>query len=135
MGKGYRSGRLGEEIRRITSELLLRELKDPRFDKAMVSITAVDVTDDSSYATIFITALGYGAHKDLSEEDKEDILAAFRSAKGIIRSEIGKQVKLRHVPDLLFKIDRSMEYGRHMEAVIDRLNIQRDTKEEAAKEE
>ena len=51
MGKGYRRGRLGEEIRKIISELLLKELKDPRLS-AMISVTAVEVTSDGSYATI-----------------------------------------------------------------------------------
>ncbi len=122
MGKGYRPGRLGEEIRRIVSDLLLRELKDPRF-RGMVSVTAVDVTDDGSYATLYITALGLGKNTEPTQEEKEDILAAFRSAKGRIRTEIGRQVKLRHVPDLLFKMDTSMEYGRHMDEVLSRLDI------------
>lgn len=129
MGKGYRPGRLGEEIRRITSQLLLRELKDPRFSKGMVSISAVDVTDDSSYATLYVSVLGYGAGGELSEKEKEEILAAFHSARGIIRSEIGKQIKLRHVPELKFKMDKSMEYGRHMEEVIGRLGVKRDEEE------
>lgn len=125
MGKGYRPGRLGEEIRRIVSAMLLRELKDPRF-KGMVSISAVDVTEDSSYATLYVTALALTPGGEFSQEEQDGILAAFRSAKGVIRSEIGKQVKLRHVPDLIFKMDRSMEYGRHMDEVIGRLEIRRD---------
>lgn len=125
MGKGYRPGRLGEEIRRIVSDLLLRELKDPRF-KGLVSISAVDVTEDSSYATLYVTALALTPNGELSQEEKEGILAAFRSAKGMIRSEIGKQVKLRHAPDLVFKMDTSMEYGRHMDEVISKLEIKRD---------
>lgn len=128
MGKGYRPGRLGEEIRRITSELLLRELKDPRF-KGMVSVTEVEVTDDSSYATLYITAFGLGSNPELTQEEKDDVLAAFRSAKGRIRTEIGRQVKLRHVPELIFKMDTSMEYGRHMEEVLSKLDIRRDEEE------
>lgn len=56
MSKGYRQGRLGEEIRRIISELLIRGLKDPRLS-AMISITAVEVTSDGSYATVFVSVL------------------------------------------------------------------------------
>lgn len=129
MGRGYRPGRLGEEIRRITSDLLLRELKDPRFS-GMVSISAVEVTEDSSYATLYVTALSLSPGGELTKEEKDDILAAFRSAKGRIRSEIGKQVKLRHVPDLIFKMDTSMEYGRHMDEVISNLNIRHDETDE-----
>ena len=57
MGKGHRQGRLGEEIRRIISELLLRGLKDPRLS-AMISVTAVEVTSDGSYATVYLSVLG-----------------------------------------------------------------------------
>ena len=121
MGKGYRPGRLAEEIRRIVSEMLLRELKDPRF-KGMVSVSAVDVTEDGSYATLYVTALALTPDGELSQEEKDGILAAFRSAKGVIRSEIGNQIKLRHVPDLLFKMDTSIEYGRHMDQVLDSLD-------------
>ena len=118
----YLSGRLGEEIRRIISSLLLRGLKDPRLD-GMVSITAVDVTSDCSYASVYITAFG------VTEEDterREEILEAFYSAKGLIRKEIGRQIKLHRVPDLNFKFDTSLEYGRHMEEVITGLNISHD---------
>ena len=57
MGKGYRQGRLGEEIRKIISRMLLKDLKDPRFEGRMISVSAVDVTKDNSYATCYITAL------------------------------------------------------------------------------
>lgn len=124
MGKGYRSGRLGEEIRRIVSDLLLREIKDPRLS-GIVSISAVDVTEDGSYATIYITKLGSKASEEVSDEEKSEVLAAFKSAKGLIRREIGKQIKLRHVPDLLFKTDNSLEYGRHISKLIDDLGIEK----------
>lgn len=129
MGKGYRQGRLGEEIRRIVSDLLLRELKDPRLS-GMVSISAVDVTEDGSYATLYITVLGASVSEEISQEEKEDVLAAFKSAKGLIRKEIGKQVKLRHVPDLSFKIDQSLEYGRHISKLIDELGIEKSGNED-----
>lgn len=115
MGKGYRPGRLGEEIRRIVSDMLLRELKDPRLDN-MVSITAVDVTSDGSYATVYLTVFdGKGGDE---EERAQEVLTALRRAKGVIKKEIGRQVKLRHIPDLLFKVDTSFAYGRHIEELL-----------------
>ena len=51
MGKGYRQGRLGEEIRKIVSEMLLRDIKDPRLQSAMVSLSGVEMTSYGSYAT------------------------------------------------------------------------------------
>jgi len=123
MGKGYRQGRLGEEIRKIISELLLREIKDPRLS-GMVSISAVEVTADGSYATAYVSVLGLTSSSEASEEEKEEVLAAFRSAKGLIKREIGKQIKLRHVPEVLFKMDTSMEYGRHITKLIHDLDIE-----------
>lgn len=130
MGKGYRAGRLGEEIKKITSDLLLREIKDPRLTKSMVSISAVETTDDGSYATLYVTVLGTSANSELSQEEKDNVLAALKSAKGLIRREIGKQVKLRHVPDLQFKFDSSLEYGRHISKLIDELGIENTVEED-----
>lgn len=124
MGKGYRKGRLGEEIRRIVSDLLLKEIKDPRLSR-FVSISAVEVTEDGSYATIYFTVLGKSASEESSEEEKNEVLAAFKSAKGLIKREIGRQIKLKHVPDLLFKTDTSLEYGRHISRIIDELGIEK----------
>ena len=118
MGKGYRPGRLGEEIKKITSVLLLKELKDPRLEGSLVSVTAVDVTGDGSIATVYLSALKMG-QQDNSKEYKDEILEAMRSCKGVIRREIGKNIKLRHVPDLIFKMDTSLEYGRHIDELID----------------
>lgn len=125
MGKGHRQGRLGEEIRKIISDLLIRGLKDPRLS-AMISITAVEVTGDGSYATVFLSVLGADSDKEKAAAQQQDTLDALNSARGFIRKEIGRQIKLRHVPDLIFKIDRSMEYGRHIEEIISDLDIRHD---------
>ena len=59
MGKGYRQGRLGEEIRRIISELLISGIKDPRVAEHMISISGVSVTSDGSYATCYVSVLNF----------------------------------------------------------------------------
>ena len=134
MGKGYRQGRLGEEIRKIISELLLKELKDRRLS-AMISVTAVEVTSDGSYATIYLSVLGLSSAAEDMGKQQQDVIEGMNHAKGLIRKEIGRQVKLRHVPDLIFKIDRSMEYGRHIDKIINDLDIKHDSEEEDADEE
>lgn len=134
MGKGHRQGRLGEEIRKIISELLLRELKDPRLS-AMISVTAVEVTSDGSYATVYLSVLGMNPAAEDIEQQQQDVLDGMKNARGLIRKEIGRQVKLRHVPDLIFKIDKSMEYGRHIDKIINELDIRHDSEEEDADEE
>jgi ribosome-binding factor A len=123
MGRGHRSERLGEEIKKIISEMLIRGLKDPRLS-SMVSITAVEVTSDGSYATVFVSVLGLSGEG--KEEAEQDTLDALKSAKGYIRNEISRQIKLRHTPDLIFKLDKSMEYGRHISEIIDTLDIKHD---------
>lgn len=123
MGKGYRQGRLGEEIRKIISEMLLREIKDPRLSSGMISISAVEVTSDGSYATCYVTVLTTGKDEEAKLQEEEQVLEGLRSAKGLIKKEIGRQIKLRHIPELLFKLDTSMEYGRHISEVINKLGI------------
>ena len=124
MGKGYRQGRLGEEIKKLISMMLLREIKDPRISESMVSVSDVDVTKDSSYATCYVSILYKSNDEEKIREEEERVLAGLNSAKGLIRKEIGKQIKLHHVPDVIFKIDRSMEYGRHIDEVIKKLGIE-----------
>ena len=115
MQKNYRSGRLGEEIRKIISSMILRgDLKDPDIN-SLTSITGVEVTSDGSYATVYLSILG-------SEEEKEAGRAALQRAAGYIRNNIGKAVKIKHVPELTFKIDTALEYGMHIEKILDDLN-------------
>lgn len=126
MGKGYRQGRLGGEIQKLVSSMLLRELKDPRLS-GMISISDVDVSKDNSYATCYVSVLTTSKDEEAVRKEEEQVIDGLDSAKGIIRKEIGKQMKLRHVPELTFRIDRSMEYGRHIDEVI--RNLEKDNEE------
>ncbi|MBP3816209.1 MAG: 30S ribosome-binding factor RbfA [Firmicutes bacterium] len=130
MGKSYRIGRLGEEIRRIISNMLLTEIKDPRLQGKMISVTGVDVTSDGSYATCYVSVMGSSQDQAVHEEGTEEaalenqsVLEGLRSAAGLMRKEISRQVKVRHTPELIFKIDSSMAYGRHINKVISQLDI------------
>lgn len=118
MGKGYRQGRLGEEIKKTISTMLLKELKDPRL-AGMVSVTAVDVTGDGSLAKVYISVMETSEEKRPEDRQKQEVLDAMKSAKGLIRKEIGKQVRLRHTPDLIFKLDGSLDYGRHIDDLLE----------------
>ena len=129
MAKGHRQGRMGEEIRKIISDLLFKGLKDPRLS-AMISITAVEVTSDGSYATVYLSVLGMNSDPEKAAAQQQDTLDALNSAQGFIRKEIGRQIKLRHVPDLIFKIDKSLEYGRHIDELISTLDIRHDEEED-----
>lgn len=114
MAKNYRPGRIGEEIKKIVSELLRDGLRDPRLS-SMITINAVEVTGDYSYATVFFTVLNG------TDDEKKAIIDAFINASGYIRKEIGHKMSLRHVPLLRFKYDTSLEYGMHMDKIIEDL--------------
>lgn len=124
MGKGYRQGRLGEEIKKIISSLLINGIKDPALLENMVSVSAVEVTNDGSYATVFVSVLGYGKGGFATDEQKAAVLDGFGRCKGLIKKEIGRKIKLRHIPELIFKMDNSLEYGMHMSEVIAGLGIE-----------
>ena len=117
--KGHRTGRLGEEIKKIVGAMLITEVKDPRLQGKIISVTDVDVSRDGSYATCYVSVMAGTNDKTAEEEAVEGL----RSATGLFRKEIGKQVKLRRVPELTFKIDNSLEYGLHIENVIKGLDI------------
>lgn len=138
MGRQYRTGRLSEEIKKIVSELILHHIKDPRIREAMVSISDVEVSRDGSYATLYVTILpaSLAGNRPQAEEEamKEEVLEGLRSAKGLLKKEIGRQVRLRHVPELIFKLDTSMEYGSHIDQVLKELDIQPAEEEEPDEE-
>ena len=117
MGNAYRQGMLGEEIKKIISRMLLRQLKDPRLDH-MISVVDVEVTKDGSYATCWITVLDLAGDEAKKKEREEEVISGLESAKGKIRQEIGREIKLRRVPDLIFKIDHSEDYGRQIDQVL-----------------
>ena len=122
MAREYRQGRLGGEIKKIISEMLLRELKDPRLD-GMISISDVEVTRDGSYATCYVTILDTTEGEEARAEREQEVLDGLKSAKGLMRKEIGKELKLRRTPDLIFKMDHSMDYGRHIDEILKGLDL------------
>lgn len=117
MGKNYRKGRLSEEIRKCISSFLLNGIKDPRLAERIITISAIEVTSDGSYATVYVTPLTLQGED--TEEVCREVLTAFGSAKCILRKRVAAEIKLRHAPELLFKIDSSMEYGRHIDEILE----------------
>jgi len=101
--------KIADRIQVIVAEMLERRIKDPRL--GFVTITDVRVTGDSQQATIYYTVLGPDA-------DQESSAAALESAKGLLRSEVGKQLGMRHVPSLAFQYDGIPESARHLDDVL-----------------
>lgn len=122
MGKGYRQGRLGEEIRRIVSSMLISQIKDPRLS-SMISISGVDVTSDGSYATCYVSVLDMGKTEEERAAEEKDILAGLSSASGLMRKEIGRKIRMRRVPELIFKMDHSVEYGKHIDDILSTMDF------------
>ncbi|MBU5595596.1 30S ribosome-binding factor RbfA [Amphibacillus sp. MSJ-3] len=108
-----RANRVSEEIKKVIGDIITRKLKDPRV--GFVTITDVEVTGDLQQAKIFLTVLG-------DQQEEEETLAGLEKAKGFIRSEIGKHIRLRKTPEILFEIDQSIETGNRIERLIHDLN-------------
>ncbi|MBE3585623.1 MULTISPECIES: 30S ribosome-binding factor RbfA [Desulfofundulus] len=107
----YRPERLAEIIKKEVSDMVRDELKDPRI--GFVTITGVEVSTDLRYAKIFFSVLG-------SEEEARASLEALNRARGYVRSELARRIRLRHAPEISFKLDPSIQRGiRVMELLKD----------------
>lgn len=106
--------RMAERIKTILSELLLREISDPRLQQ--VTVTEVRLDAEIQYANIYVNALG-------DEERRSEVMKALTKAKGFLRRELGHRVRLRSVPQLLFHWDTTLEYGERINQLIDSLDI------------
>jgi ribosome-binding factor A len=109
-----RSDKVAESIHELVSGLLIKGLKDPRI--GFVTITGVKVTDDLNSATIYFSVIG-------SEEEKRDSENGLNSARGFVRKEIAKSLRMRRVPEISFKYDDSIEYGQRIENILLEINV------------
>ena len=116
MASYNRTRRIAEEIRKVVSTMLINGVKDPRIT-SMVSVTDVEVTNDLRYAYVYVSILG---------GDEESTLTGLKSAGGYIRREVGKNIKLRYIPEIVFKLDDSIEKGMYMDSLIKRVNEKND---------
>ena len=107
--------KIADRIKVIVAEMLERRVKDPRL--GFVTVTDVRVTGDTQQASVFYTVLG-------ADSDLDSTAAALESAKGLIRSEVGKQLGMRHVPSLTFIPDAIPENARHLDEVLARAKAQ-----------
>ena len=125
MSKGHRTEQVGEEIKKIIGEMLIRDIKDPRLTEKMVSITAVDVSPDLGYAHIYIDILmGSGVSDEEKKEAQDEVLQGFSSCTGHIRKEISNKLRIHHAPELSFRIDKSMEYGSRIDKKLKELGLE-----------
>lgn len=108
-----RNERVAEEIKKAASDIINNDLKDPRI-KGLISVTDVDLSKDLRYAKIFLSIYG---EKHLAIRTFEVI----KNAEGYIRKEIGKRVRLKFLPEIVFKEDNSIEYGAHIQNILNKI--------------
>ncbi|MFJ8261492.1 30S ribosome-binding factor RbfA [Rummeliibacillus sp. NPDC094406] len=108
-----RSNRVAEQMKKELADIIGRKLKDPRV--GFVTVTDVDVTGDLQQATVYITSLG-------SERERQDTMKGLEKAKGFIRSEISKRIRLRITPEISFEFDSSVEYGNRIDTLLRQLH-------------
>ena len=112
-----RIGRINEEIQKELASLI-RNLKDPRVQDTMISITHVETTPDLRWAKVYVSFL--------QEERAKDAMAGLKSAGGYLRRELGSALNLRYTPELNWALDDSITYGAKMLELINSLGVEKD---------
>lgn len=123
-----RTKRIGEEIRKMISQMLYEgQIKDINVigSKSLISVTSVDVVRDLRYAYVYISVLG---------DDSETIMEGLHSAAGYVRREVGKGLKTRYTPEIIFRLDDSIEKGAYLSKLISDVNKADDKNEDTEEE-
>ena len=114
MKKNNRMTRVNDEITKELANIIRGELKDPRIG-VMTSVLRVETTQDLKYCKIFISVLG-------NDEEKKEVMKGLKSASGYIRHLLAERINLRITPELMFRLDDSVEYGIKMSKLIEQIS-------------
>ena len=112
-----RINRINEEIQKELSSLL-RNVKDPRIQDTMISITRVETTPDLRYTKVYVSFL--------QEDRAEGAMKGLKSAAGFLRRQLGQNLQLRYAPEIVWALDDSITYGAHMLNLINSLGVKHD---------
>lgn len=112
MANSTRMGRVNDDIQLALSSLL-RQVKDPRVQQGMISITRVETTGDLRYAKVWLSVLG--------ELNEKEFKRGLKSCGPWLRRELGASLNLRYTPELVFELDHSMEYGAKISRMIEEI--------------
>lgn len=116
-----RSIRVADVIQKEISQMLLESVKDPRI--GFVTITRVEVSDDCRMAKIYFSVTG-------TVTDRESSIKGLESAKGFVRRELAKRIRMKYIPEIMFKFDPSIEYSIHISKVIQQTKkVQKDNED------
>ncbi len=110
-----RSVRVGEQMKHEIADILMRKIKDPRI--GFVTVTDVDLSDDLKNAKVFVSIYG---------GDRENALKGLKSAAAFIRSELGRRMAMRCVPEVLFRFDNTVEQGAHIMELLHEIEKKQD---------
>lgn len=118
-----RTKRIGEEIKKIIGKMLFEgNIKDPKVSgsRSLISVTSVEVVRDLRYAYVYISVLG---------NDRDSVMEGLKHSAGFVRREVGKLVDIRYTPEIVFKIDDSIERGAYMNKLINELSPRKEEEE------
>jgi len=104
-----RNARLRELFKEEISAILQREMKDPRI--GFVSVTDVELSQDLRHAKVFVSVLG-------DDAAKESTMAGLANAQGFIRTELSRRIRLRYIPEVMFRLDESIERGARVQRLL-----------------
>lgn len=109
-----RTDRVGDLVRAELSDLLARDVADPRARGAVVS--SVDLSPDLKHAVVLVSVLG-------AEEERQEAVEALQGASGYLRTRLAKRLRLRNVPDLKFRLDRGPEHSQRISELLENLHV------------
>ncbi len=112
-----RMGRIEEEMKRIISDIIAYNLKNPNI-KGLISVTGVSLSNDLKYANVFVSVFD---KKSDDEQMQNEVIKALNKSKGHIRTELAHKLTLRYTPELIFKLDNSIVYGSHIDEILNQI--------------
>ncbi len=118
MAQGRRVERVAALIRREVSELLVNGIRDERVHQGMVSVTQVEVAGDLQHCRIRVSVLG-------SEQERQQVLEGLKAASSYVKGELGRRLKMRRTPEVVFQIDRGLERGASVLGLLNKLEEER----------
>ena len=105
-----RLDRINEELKRALAEVIHNDIKNPGISP-MTSVLRVEATNDLKFAKTYISVMG-------SDKERQATMEALKSAKGFIKHQLSRRMTIRRIPELLLRLDDSIEYGIHIEQLI-----------------
>ncbi|NPV42995.1 MAG: 30S ribosome-binding factor RbfA [Firmicutes bacterium] len=114
----HRTQRVAEEMKKEISNIIINEIKDPRIS-GLITITSVDISDDLRHARVFVSIYG-------EKEEKMKTIEGLKNATGFIRREVGNRIRLRYTPEIVFKLDESIEHGINIAKLLKEVGTQDD---------